>query len=130
MFTIEQIKEAHAKVKSGADFPKYIQELKAHGLVSYEHYVSDGHTNYRGADGFSIATDAKYPAMEVAATGAAERLQQALHIHQQGQTDYPTFCRQAVEAGVEKWTVNTVEMLCTYFDKAGNAMVVEEIPVV
>jgi uncharacterized protein YbcV (DUF1398 family) len=130
MFTIEQIKEAHAKVKSGADFPKYIQELKALGLVSYEHYVSDGHTLYRGTAGFSIAADAKYPAMEVADTGAVERLQHALLIHQQGQTDYPTFCRQAVEAGVEKWTVNTVEMRCTYFDKAGNAMVAEEIPVV
>ena len=130
MFTINQIKEAHAKVKSGADFPKYIQELKALGLVSYDHYVSDGHTHYRGADGFGIVADAKYPAMEVADTGSAGRLQQALHIHQQGQTDYPTFCQQAVEAGVEKWTVDTVEMRCTYFDKAGNAMVMEEIPVV
>lgn len=27
MFTIEQIKEAHSKVKSGADFPNYIQDL-------------------------------------------------------------------------------------------------------
>ena len=128
MFTIEQIKAAHAKVKSGADFPKYIQELKALGLVSYDHYVSDGHTDFRGADGFSIAADAKYPAMGVADTSSAERLQQALQTHQQGQTNYPTFCKQAVEAGVEKWTVNTVEMRCAYFDKAGHAMVVEEIP--
>ncbi len=130
MFTIEQIKEAHAKVKSGADFPKYIQELKALGLVSYDNYVSDGHTLYRGAGGFSLVSDAKYPAMEVADTASVERLQHALIIHQQGQTDYPTFCKQAVEAGVERWTVNTVEMTCTYFDKAGNAMVVEEIPAV
>ena len=27
MFTLDQIKEAHAKVKSGADFPGYVQEL-------------------------------------------------------------------------------------------------------
>ena len=130
MFTINQIKEAHAKVKSGADFPKYIQELKALGLLSYDHYVSDGHTLYRGTDGFSIAADAKYPAMEVADTASVERLQHALLIHQQGQTDYPVFCKQAVEAGVEKWTVDTIAMCCTYFDKAGNAVVVEEIPVV
>lgn len=130
MFTINQIREAHAKVKSGADFPKYVQELKALGLLSYDHYVSDGHTLYRGADGFSIAAAAKYPAMEVADTASAERLQRALHIHQQGQSDYPTFCKQAVEAGVERWTVDTVAMRCTYFDKAGNAMVAEEIPVV
>lgn len=28
MFTITQIENAHSKVKSGADFPKYIQDLK------------------------------------------------------------------------------------------------------
>lgn len=29
MFTVEQIKAAHAKVKSGADFPGYITEIKS-----------------------------------------------------------------------------------------------------
>ena len=29
MFTVEQIQQAHQKVRSGADFPKYIQEIKA-----------------------------------------------------------------------------------------------------
>jgi hypothetical protein len=33
MFTIEQIKQAHNKVKSGADFPKYIQEIKKLGMA-------------------------------------------------------------------------------------------------
>ncbi len=28
MFTVEQIKTAHSKVKSGADFPAYIQDIK------------------------------------------------------------------------------------------------------
>ena len=27
MFTIKQIKDAHSKVKSGADFPKYMQDI-------------------------------------------------------------------------------------------------------
>lgn len=27
MFTVEQIENAHKKVKSGADFPKYIQGI-------------------------------------------------------------------------------------------------------
>ena len=68
--------------------------------------------------------------LEVADTSSAERLQQALGIHQQGETDYPTFCKHAAEAGVEKWTVNTIDMLFNYFDKAGHAMVVEEIQTV
>ena len=46
MFTAEQIKAAHSKVKSGADFPSYIQEIKALGVTHYEAYVTDGHIDY------------------------------------------------------------------------------------
>jgi hypothetical protein len=35
MFTVEQIRAAHNKVKSGADFPAYIQEIKALGVSQY-----------------------------------------------------------------------------------------------
>lgn len=51
MFTVEQIKAAHGKVKSGADFPAYIQEIKAMGVTHYEAYVADGHVDYHGANG-------------------------------------------------------------------------------
>lgn len=36
MFTVEQIEEAHGKVASGADFPKYIQKIKNFGVKSFE----------------------------------------------------------------------------------------------
>ncbi len=48
MFAIEQINTAHSKVKSGADFPAYIQDLKKIGVQAYESFVSDGHTVYYG----------------------------------------------------------------------------------
>ena len=58
MFTIAQIKEAHSRVKSGADFPAYIQELITLGVQGYETFVNDGHVEYLGADNFRIsATD-------------------------------------------------------------------------
>lgn len=128
MFTINQIKEAHAKVKSGADFPRYVQELKTIGLVAYDHYVSDGHTRYYGTNDFQLSSDAKYPPLMVASTGSAEDLSYCLRIHQQGQTDYPTFCQQAAQAGVEKWTVHLLDMTCTYYDQAGKELLVEAIP--
>ena len=36
MFIVEQIKKAYRKVKSGADFPVYIQDLKKLGVKYYE----------------------------------------------------------------------------------------------
>lgn len=57
MFTIQQIQEAHAKVKSGADFPKYMQDIMALGVTSFETFVFDNHTNYYGKDNFQIASE-------------------------------------------------------------------------
>ena len=41
MFTLEQIKSAHSKVKSGADFPNYVQDIIKLGVIFYETHVSD-----------------------------------------------------------------------------------------
>ncbi|MES2796115.1 MAG: DUF1398 family protein [Bacteroidota bacterium] len=128
MFTIEQIKTAHSKVKSGADFPSYIQEMKQLGVVTYEHFVSDGHIQYFGINDFTIAADPKWAPMDIAAAGSAEKLKHSLAIHQQGQTDYLTFCKQSAEAGTDKWVVDLVQMTCAYFDKAGNEILVELVP--
>ncbi len=67
MFTTEQIQTSHAKVKSGADFPAYIQEIKALGVTHYEAYVSDGHTDYHGENKHTATVPAKYEPIEIAA---------------------------------------------------------------
>ncbi|MGN6212037.1 DUF1398 domain-containing protein [Parafilimonas sp.] len=130
MFTIEQIKAAHSKVRSGIDFPSYVQEMKSLGVLFYEHFVSDGHIQYNGRNNFILSVDAKWAPVEVAETGNMENLKHSLLIHQQGQTDYLTFCRQSAEAGVEKWIVDMQHMTCTYYDKPGNKMLAEDIPIV
>ena len=33
MFSLDQIQQAHSKLKSGADFPVYIHEIKLLGVV-------------------------------------------------------------------------------------------------
>ncbi|MFY8033042.1 MAG: DUF1398 domain-containing protein [Flexibacteraceae bacterium] len=128
MFTLDQIKAAHSKVKSGADFLAYIQELKALGVLHYETFVAEGNTNYYGANAYNIIGDAKYPALSVAETTDGEQFKSALKAHQQGKTDYPTFCSDCAEAGILKWQVNLEAMTCTYIDTAGFEILVEEIP--
>ncbi len=128
MFTIEQIQAIHSKVKSGADFPRYIQELIQLGVLNYTIYVDNGRTVYSGKNNFTISSEANYPLLKVGMEGDKQKLECTLKNHQQGLTDYPTFCRQAAEAGVEKWTVDMEQMTCTYFDKQGNLLVIENIP--
>jgi uncharacterized protein YbcV (DUF1398 family) len=129
MFTIEQIKAIHAKVKSGADFPAYVQELKnTLGITHYDLFVKNGQGIYYGADNFKAESAPAYSDKTIADKGDAVKLKHIIKIHQQGQTDYPTFVNQAAEAGVEKWTTSMERMEVIYYDKAGNEMLVEPIP--
>lgn len=130
MFTLKQIEEANAKVKSGADFPRLAQDLIELGVKTNDVYVRDGHAEYFGAGEYALKTDAIYPPLEVADESMAEDFERFLKIHQAGETDYPTFCRHSAESGVEKWTLDFGKMTCTYFDKKGNEMLVEKIPLI
>lgn len=128
MFTIEQIKAAHSRVKSGADFPGYIKEMGILGVEAYSYAVSDGSTTYLGANDFAVTAPPKYALLHIAGAGAPEILKHDLKIHQAGGSDFLTFCQQTASAGVMKWTVDIKEMTCTYFDLAGNNMLTEVIP--
>ncbi|HRO76320.1 MAG TPA: DUF1398 family protein [Crocinitomicaceae bacterium] len=128
MFTIEQINQAHSKVKSGADFPTYIQDLKKLGVIHYKTFVTDGHTDYYGVNNHQTTSSAKYEKLQIAETCHAEQFKTDLKAHQQGKTDYPTFCNDCAKSGVEKWEVNLDKMTCTYYDRANNELLTELIP--
>jgi len=128
MFTVEQIKLAHSKVKSGADFPAYIKEIKSLGVTHYEAFVTDGHIDYHGSNDYTATVPAKYAPLVVADSPKTEKFKAELLAHQQGKTNYLTFIRMCAETGIEKWEVCMEQLTCTYFDKAENEILVEQIP--
>lgn len=128
MFTIDQIEEAHAKVKSGADFPGYIQAIKTLGVQGFETWVVDSHTIYFGANDFRVISRPKYEVLSI-----SEKSNQTLFIaqlkeHQQGKTDYFKFCQDCAVTGIEKWVVRLDDMTCTYYDRHGHEVLIEQIP--
>ena len=127
MFTLAQIKEAHAKVKSGADFPNYIKELIGLGVTHYETFVFDGHTVFEGDEKYKIISEAKYNDLVISDLANEEQFKSDLKAHQQGKTDYMTFCNDCAKSGVEKWVVSMQKLSCTYFDKSGNELLQESI---
>ena len=128
MFTVEQIETAHRKVNSGADFPNYIQEIKELGVLSFETWVFDSHTEYFGKHGFKTHSKPKYENLVIANICDKDKFRDYLKIHQKGKTDYFTFCNHCAETGIEKWNVNLEKMTCTYYDKAKNEILVEIVP--
>lgn len=128
MFTLQQIKQAHDKVQTGADFPNYIQDLINLGVRGYDTLVNDGHVAYYDSNDDSVSTDKKYDEIKIASTANKERFIEFLVMHQDGQTDYFTLCQQAAQSGIAKSRIDIIEMTCTYFDAAGDAIVIEKIP--
>lgn len=127
MFTVEQIKAAHSKVKSWADFPTYIQDIKQLGVHAFETWVIDIHTEYFGNDGYQTKSKPMYENLVISDKSDKEKFSDYLKMHQQGKTDYNNFCRDCAETGIEKWFASLVEMTCTYYDKVGNKILVEQI---
>ena len=128
MFTVEQIEQAHTKVQTGADFPKYIQEIKQMGVIAFETWVSDSHTIYFGKDDYETKSEPQYKELIIAPNSDKEKFCHYLDIHQKGETDYFTFCRHCAETGIEKWFVHLGEMTCIYYDKTHNEILAEKIP--
>ncbi|MBS1735645.1 MAG: DUF1398 family protein [Bacteroidetes bacterium] len=128
MFTLKQIEEAHSKVKSGMDFPKYIQEIKAIGVNEFETFVKDSHTDYYDENRYKLSSRPMYENLEIENSSSASKFKYYLSIHQQGETDYFTFCKHCAETGIEKWIASLIKMTCIYYDKAGNEISIENIP--
>lgn len=128
MFTLNQIHDAHAKVKSGADFPQYIQDLKDLWVRSYTIFVSDGHAEYQGHDKYTITSPAKYESLVISNTTDKEWFIANLKLHQQWGSDYMTFCQHAAQAGITRRVIEMDTMTCTYYNYDDQAIVIEMIP--
>ncbi|MNY29687.1 hypothetical protein D3C86_1637420 [compost metagenome] len=129
MFTLEQINDAHCKVKSGAEFPYFMKAIKALGVMRYEAYIKDGHIDYYGLHDDIVKSDAKYASLEIANDVKKDQFKTELLAHQQGKTDFLSFIKMCAEVGVDKWIICMDTMTCTYYDQTGNEILVENIPV-
>ncbi|MCE7054793.1 DUF1398 domain-containing protein [Algoriphagus sp. AGSA1] len=127
MLTLDQIETAQNKAQTGADFPSFVHELQLLGVKYYETFVFDGHTVYFDAEDREVTSPAKYAPLEIASEANIDQFRIELTAHQQGKSDYQTFCQDAARYGVEKWMVIIDKMTCTYYDKNGEEVLVESI---
>jgi uncharacterized protein YbcV (DUF1398 family) len=127
MFSIEQIDDLHARLGSAKTLPEYVLALKALGIERYDSYLADGHSEYFGEGGHSVASPPVHEVLAVAETGQRETFLQHLRRHERRQTTYLEMSRGLAQSGIEKWTVDTGRMTMTFYDKTGRAVLVEQI---
>jgi uncharacterized protein YbcV (DUF1398 family) len=128
MFELAAIAAAHSKVKSGADFPAYITEIRSLGVVRFETWVKDSHTVYFGATDFQLSAPGLFEPLTIADNCDLPTFKTRLLLHQQDYTDFVTFCNDCAATGIEKWVMDLNEKTCTYFDKNNTEQLVEKLP--
>ena len=126
-FTIEQINDIHDRLGNANTLADYVRALKTIGINKYDSYLTDGHSEYFGVQGHKVISPPAHDKLSIAATSNKENFLKHLKLHEQGKTSYVEMSQGLAESGVEKWTVDTNQMTMIFYDKAGHAMLVENI---
>lgn len=128
MFTLAQIEAAHSNIETGKDFPEFAKTVKELGVSSFETYVEDGSSTYKGNDDEQVTSAQRYAPLLIYGIVNPEKFLSDLRNHQQGNTDFFQFCKDCADSGIFKWVVDLKAKTCTYYDYAGAVTYEEKIP--
>lgn len=127
MFTLEQITDTHDRLGSSDTLGAYLRALREIGVARYDSYVTDGHSEYYGADGTRLLGPAFHDAFVIAETCDRDQFLQYMRQIEQGGVGYVEMSKALADNGVEKWTFDTEQLSITYFDKAGKVLLEENV---
>ncbi|HDZ3299567.1 TPA: DUF1398 family protein [Staphylococcus aureus] len=126
-FTLSAIQQAHQQF-TGVDFPKLFKAFKDMGMTYNIVNIQDGTATYVHQSEGDIVTSSVKSNHPVAPRSNQSIVQEVLTRHQQGQTDFKTFCDEMAEAGIYKWHIDIQAGTCTYIDLKEQAIISELIP--
>jgi uncharacterized protein YbcV (DUF1398 family) len=127
MFTLEQITDIHDRLGNRDTLGDYLRALRDIGVETYDSYITDGHSEYFGADGQKLVGPAFHESFAIAETCDREQLLQYMQQVEQGGVGYEEMSKALADNGVEKWQFDTEKLTITYLNKVGNALLDEKI---
>ena len=127
MFALEQINDVHDRLGNAETLSQYLEALKNIGIVKYDSFITDGHSEYFGKGGNKVVSPPVHEKLTIAETSNRESFLKHLNLHNQGKTNYFEMSKGLADSGIEKWTFDTNKMTNVYYDKDGNEILVETI---
>jgi uncharacterized protein YbcV (DUF1398 family) len=127
MFTLEQITDIHDRLGGSETLGAYLRALRDIGVETHDSYITDGHSEYFGADGQKLIGPAFHDTFAIADTCDKEQFLQYMQQVEQGDIGYVEMSKALADNGVEKWTFDTEKLTITYLDKAGNVLLGETV---
>ncbi|HCY2932577.1 TPA: DUF1398 family protein [Staphylococcus aureus] len=126
-FKLSAIQQAHQQF-TGVDFSKLFKAFKDMGMTYNIVNIQDGTATYVHQSEDDIVTSSVKSNHPVAPSSNQSIVQDVLTRHQQGQTDFETFCDEMAQAGIYKWHIDIQAGTCTYIDLQEQAIISELIP--
>lgn len=126
-FTLKAIQDAHNKY-TGPDFPKLFKAFKDMGMTTNIVNIQQGASTYINTEKQTITTNSVKATHTVATTSHSSNVKDILKRHQNGDTDFPTFCEEMAQAGIYKWNIDIHAGTCSYIDLNDQTIVSEQIP--
>lgn len=127
MFTHEQVNDIHDRLGDRGTLGGYLRALRDIGVETYDSYITDGHSEYFGADGQKLVGPAFHETFAIAETCDREEFLQYMQQVEQGGVGYAEMSKALAGHGVERWTFDTEKSTITYLDKAGNVLLGEKV---
>ena len=97
-----QIDQLHAQFGRADSLPDYLHGLAAIGVVRFDSYVADGHSEFVSADGQRVASPPHHEVLEVAAASDRDACVEHLRRHNDGATSYLQMSAGLAASGVVK----------------------------
>jgi uncharacterized protein YbcV (DUF1398 family) len=127
MFALEQITDIHDRLGNSGTLGGYLRALRDIGVETYDSYITDGHSEYFGADGQKLVGPPFHETFAIAETCDKDQFIEYMQRVEQGNVGYAEMSKALADNGVEKWTFNTEKLTITYLDKAGNVLLSENL---
>jgi uncharacterized protein YbcV (DUF1398 family) len=122
-----QIDDLHARLGHADSLADYLRGLAAIGVVRFESFVTDGHSEFLSSDGQRVISPAHHEVLAVAEVSDRGSFLRHLRRHSDGETSYVEMSEGLAESGVEKWVADTTGLTMTYLDRAGAPLLVERV---
>lgn len=127
MFTLDDIDTVHERYGKQDSTAEYLKALKKVGVDHYDSFITDGHSEYYSEDGKKLVGPPEHEKIPVSDTSDEVSFKKHLALHGNGKTSYFEMSKRLAECGIEKWKFDTVKMTITYFDKQGQAVLIEPV---
>ncbi|AFJ47199.1 DUF1398 domain-containing protein [Shimwellia blattae] len=115
------------QVRSNADFPSFITELRRNDISYYIYFVATGNVKIVTTSDTYMSVKTHRGLIKINQAACSRLVRIVSRRHFSGKTTYDQYCKELAKAGVFKWVVDVNEQMRHYWSKDNQLLHSEQI---